>query len=368
MEQETITKDLARFNITDAVISEKASQYMPLTIRGIDDKPGLDAVHRARMDIKGLRVAVQKTGKALREEANTYLKVVLTEEKRIISLLEPIEDHLSDEENRVVEEVARIKAEAAAKEEARIQGRRNLLFKMGCTWDGSVFSFRGVEITKDVEIAKFTDELFDDLVGAIQSTLDEEAAERAAQEAAKKAEEERLAQIAKEQAVEKKRLEAEQARIKKEQEEKAKELAEKEAKLKADQEALATAKQKLIDDEAARVKAIEDEKIRVETEKKRAEELEKAKAEAAAKAVAAAAAKAAAEAEAKRVREEKARLAAERKAARRPDKEKLQAYRLSFGTIPVPELKTEDGIAALEKIGKLVGDVVVVIDAIIEEL
>lgn len=369
MKPEEITKELARFNITDTAIAEMSNRYMALTITGINDKAGLDAVHRARMTVKTKRVEVQKTGKALREEANAYLKVVLTEEKRILTMLEPIEDHLQDEESRVTEELARLKAEAEAAITAKITGRHNLLFKMGCSLlDGNTFSYSGVAVAEKNKVATATDEQFAALVQTIQDALDEEVAERAKAEAEKKAEEERLAKVATEQAAEKKRLEAEQARIKKEQDAKEKELVEAQAKLKEQQAELAAAKQKLIDDEAARLKAIADEKARVEQEKVRAAELEAAKKAAAEKALADAEAKAArdkAEAEAKA---ERARLAAARKAARRPDKEKLTLYVETFNAIPKPELKTEDGLAVQAKIDELLSETVVAIETWIGEL
>jgi hypothetical protein len=353
---------LVLFDITDAAIAELASRYMGLTIQGIDDKQGLDAVHRARIDVKTRRVSVQKSGKAHREKANAYLKIVLTEEKRVLSLLEPIEDHLSEEENRVVEEVARIKAAAEAAIAAKITGRQNLLFKMGCVWDGTTFSYAGVEIAEKNKVAQASDEQFAELVQVIQSALDE-AAEEKAEAARKQAEvEAELKRVASEQAAEKARLELvakqqreEQERLNRAREEEAarneqlrknaeKELAAAQEQIRIEKEALEAEKKRLVDAEANRLKAIEDEKVRIEQEKIRAIEIETAKQEAAAKAIADAEAKAKKDAEAKAAKEEAARLKAERKVARQPDKVKILAFvNTTNASVLAPDVKSDEG-------------------------
>ena len=160
----------------------------------------------------------------------------------------------------------------------------------------------------------------------INAKLEEEAA-------AKKAEEDRIAKVRADQEAEALRL----ATISKEQ-------SEREAKIKEAEAAIEREKQRVIDEEIARKKKIQDEKDKAEAEKKRKEELEKAKKEAAEKALK--------DAEERRIKEEKAkaaqiekdRIAAEKKAQRAPDKIKLLHYSDAIMDISPIELKSEEAI------------------------
>lgn len=328
MEPEVNEMAVVKFDITEAEISELRVKYMELTIKGLDDKPGFDAVHRARIDIKGRRVFVEKTGKMFREKAIKYQKDVITEEKRIIGLLAPIEDYLSDQENRIEEEKARIKAEAETKIQAIFQARENRLLDMGCRFDRIAMAYSYGELVAPVAMVKVApDDIFEKICVAIQGAVDTEKsikAEEDARIASVKAEQER---IASEQAKERERLAAEGKTIQ-------------DAK-----DALTREK-----------KAAEDAILKVEQDKQRAVEMEKAKTEAAEKArieteerikreATEKEAKEKAEAEEKARKEEVARIKAEKKAARLPDKDKLMAFANNFfrEVIAPGEMKTEEG-------------------------
>jgi len=116
VQSEVISTALQKFNIADTAIMELSDRYMVLKTNGLDDKKAFDAVHEARMDVKGRRVEVEKTRKELKEEALKYGRAVDAEAKRITALLAPIEDHLQAEEDKVTNERARIKKEAEEKD------------------------------------------------------------------------------------------------------------------------------------------------------------------------------------------------------------------------------------------------------------
>jgi hypothetical protein len=374
MDQEILGKELQRFNITDAAIATLSDQYMALTIKDLADKDGYKKVHEARMDVKNRRIAVQKAGKDLREEAIKYQKTIITEEKRIISLLEPIEAHLTAEETKIDDEKAAIKATEEKLLAERLQARVDRVCAMGAMYNGQAYLAHGILILPDT-IKSASDPDFEGLLQVIQGEIDAEAAKAKVIEDARLAEEERLRKVSEEQAAEKKRLAEEAkkqaesaARIKDEQDAKEKTLEDEKARLKAEQEAIEKEKQRLIDEENARLKAIEDEKIRVERARVQAEEIEKAKKEAAAKALKDAEEKARKEAEAKAKKEAAAKLAAEKKEARRPDKAKLQSYVDTIMSVPHPELKTEEGKAVWEKVNERLEAMNVSMNAWIEEL
>jgi chromosome segregation ATPase len=119
---------LRRFVPYDTAIATMHDQYMGLTCNGIADVKGFQAVHQARMVVKGKRVEVEKVRKELKADALEYGRKVDAEAKRITALLEPIETHLLQQEEAVeaererIRETARLKAEAEARaiEEERL--------------------------------------------------------------------------------------------------------------------------------------------------------------------------------------------------------------------------------------------------------
>ena len=114
----------AKFSPSDAAIAKLSERYMPLTIAGIDDTEGFREVHSARMVCKNHRVDIEKTRKALKEDALKFGRIVDGEAKRLTALLEPIETHLETEEKRVADEKERIKNAARLKLEAEAKVKR----------------------------------------------------------------------------------------------------------------------------------------------------------------------------------------------------------------------------------------------------
>jgi hypothetical protein len=324
MEKDVMSMELVKFDVTEAEISELRSRYMMLTIQGLDDKPGFDAVHRARIDIKTRRVFIEKKGKDFRAKAVAFQKAVLTEEHRLIGLLSPIEDYLSDEESRVEEERTRIKAEADAKAAAIIQNRINRLFELGCRFDGISYSY-GTLIAPQALIKTCTDEQYETFLGAIRVAVENDALKREAEDRTRQEEAARLLKVAKEQEIERNRINDEYKAIQDEKNRLAKEKKDAEdAKIKAEQEKIRAAELKKAQEEAAEKASKETaERIQRETEAKWAKEK--------------------AEAEEKIRSEEVAKAKAARKEARRPDKAKLLSFVETFLAIGQPDLKTEDG-------------------------
>jgi hypothetical protein len=130
-----VDQQLTRFSPSDSAIAECRAAYMPLKISGLDDEKGFRRVHAARMVVKNYRVDVEKVRKTLKADSLEYGRKVDAEAKRIVSLLEPIEEHLTQEESAyeaakdAIRNAARLKAEAEAQaakeaEEARIKAEQ----------------------------------------------------------------------------------------------------------------------------------------------------------------------------------------------------------------------------------------------------
>jgi hypothetical protein len=350
MEVETIGTELIKFNVTNAEIAKLHADTKDLVIVDENDKPGYEAVHKARMVVKALRVDVTKTGKAYREKANAFNQAVLAEEKRVIGLIQPIEDHLVDEETRYNEALAKIKADVDAKEAARVKARVDRLYQLDCRFDGKNWLYGGEVIASQDVIVRSTDEQFADLIKMLEEAAAEIATARAKEAADKAAKEAELAQIAAEQ------------------KKKAQEQADLQTKLDFERTQIEAEKQRLIDAETLRVKKEEDALRKIAEDKLRAEELERAKVEAREAALHEVNMKAKREAEAIAKKEAATKLAAEKKEARRPDKEKIYNYIGSINGITIPVMKSVEGIEVIRKINIALSEVLETAERWVEEL
>jgi len=416
-----VAKDLVRFNITDAAIAELKEKYMPLEITDLADKKQFEAVHEARMDCVRRRTDVTKAGKELRSEALEYQKKVIEEEKRIIGMMAPIEDHLTAEEQKVKDEKERLKKLEAEKEAARIQARVDRVCAFGATFDGQQYMVAGLFLPHAL-LKVANDDQFEMFLGNIQKNVEAEKARVAEEERVKKEEEERQARERDAEAAKladgRRKLDIQakiqglrsvfvrpdmdSARIASVIEDYSKKMitadefqefhevavethaevlrimrgsltAAVEKEKVAAEQAVKTAEQaeearklqveldslrKEKDRLEAEKKAKEDEEKRKAEEIERQKELEAAKREAAAKAIKEAEEKA-----------QKAKEAAERKAARQPDKIKILLIADTLDAIQTPDVKTEDGKAVALAVMMLIAETVKKIrDQVEEEL
>lgn len=113
--------NIEEFNPKKAELTVMADKYRGLTIAGIEDKEGFKRVHEAQMELRSVRVDIEKKGKALREDALSFQKQVIALEKELVGIISPVEDALKAEKEKVESEKERIRLEAETKERARVQ-------------------------------------------------------------------------------------------------------------------------------------------------------------------------------------------------------------------------------------------------------
>ena len=303
MEIDFIKTELQKFNIANAVIAKMSAEYLPLKVKGLDDKEGLKKVHDARMVIKSKRVEVEKKRKELKASSLAFGQAVDTEAKRIAGLLLPIETHLENEESIVEKEKERLRGEAEQKEQAKIRKRVERLQQYN-------------HFVDTITLGKMTDDVFEAEVEAAKIAHESGQEILAEMVRQKQAEVEQLETMKRELEIEKGR----QAEV-------ARKQIEAENKIKAEQEK--------IEDEK---RLIADAKLKEEQEKKRLVELEKARIEAADKARRETENRIKREAEEKLQAEREAELEAKRKEALKPDKDKLLNFAATLTALKMPEL------------------------------
>ena len=103
-------------------LRELAGKYTAIT--NVIDSAGRAECHRAAMELKNARLAVDKTGKAARADATAFSNAVVAEAKRLIAIITPEEERLFAVRDAYDAEQARIKAEAERKEAERVAAIR----------------------------------------------------------------------------------------------------------------------------------------------------------------------------------------------------------------------------------------------------
>lgn len=78
-----IETTLAKHNVTEKVIKKLKEDYLPMTIKGIEDKAGYKAADEARKICKNVRVLASKLCKEGREKAIKEQKDWISAEKSV---------------------------------------------------------------------------------------------------------------------------------------------------------------------------------------------------------------------------------------------------------------------------------------------
>lgn len=107
------------FSTTADKLKELAAKSTSIT--EVTNKAGRDQAHRAAMDLRDARLAIQRTGKDAREDARKYADAVVAAEKELVALVEPEEERLKGLRDAWDEARAAERAEEERKERERIQ-------------------------------------------------------------------------------------------------------------------------------------------------------------------------------------------------------------------------------------------------------
>lgn len=101
--------NIEKFSPTKVELLTLADKYKALTIKGIDDKEGYMAVHKARIELKNARTNLKNNGKLARSEALAYQKAVIKLENELVAIVEPIEKDLEAKQDAIDKEIEKNK-------------------------------------------------------------------------------------------------------------------------------------------------------------------------------------------------------------------------------------------------------------------
>jgi len=103
------TLSLEKFNPKKSELTELSKKYSSLEIKGVDDVIGYKEVDEARKELKKQRVVIEKKGKELRADALKFQKAVISYEKELVEIIEPLEIELGAKQDAIDLEKHKIK-------------------------------------------------------------------------------------------------------------------------------------------------------------------------------------------------------------------------------------------------------------------
>lgn len=154
--ENTITEELAKQNVTEAVIAKLKTDYLPLKIDGIDDKEGYKKVHGARIVCRDYRVLAEKICKAGREDAVKEQKAWIAKEKEVVAQISEVEQYLKKQEDTIdaENEAIKIRAERLLKLQGKKDQMNGLEKYLGPITDEDVLRFNDIQWNEIIVIAQ----------------------------------------------------------------------------------------------------------------------------------------------------------------------------------------------------------------------
>lgn len=197
--KDTITQELIKHNLTEAILLELEKSAEGLEISGIEDKVNYEAVNKLRIAAKNTRVLTTKVCKQLREDSIAYQKEVIKVEKEVTQRIEIVEDSLASKQKIIDDQKDKIKIEKERIELARLSDRTARLTSYGMIYnqEDSSYSLEDIRMSV-VSIKQYDDFTFSSLEAAVKTKFlqiqeikkqEDEAKEIAAVEAKRIAEE-----------------------------------------------------------------------------------------------------------------------------------------------------------------------------------
>jgi hypothetical protein len=190
----TLTDKMAHFvEQTGAAIEEIAKRYRSLEVTDLTDSETIKAVTKAHIEVKSIRVQIEKTRKDLKADALEWGRTVDSQAKRLTALIQPIEDRLRFEREKPEVEKQRLLAERESADRLRLQERVEKLNAVG----GEIGDLEELKIMTP---EAFETKLVAEVAAGLQRKHEREIAENLAKIEANRIETERQAEAEKQRA------------------------------------------------------------------------------------------------------------------------------------------------------------------------
>jgi multidrug efflux pump subunit AcrA (membrane-fusion protein) len=164
-----ISRELKRFTLADAGIAALQAKYGTMSIDGLDDKDGYKAVKEAWGEVRTTRTALQKKGLEIRDDYNKIAKAISGEEKRLLELIKPLEEHLEITFKAIDDLKAAEKKRKEKEEEDKLQTRIRTLTEAGMVFEDGYYQIGGTISLDVASIRPMKDEQFDRILASVKA-------------------------------------------------------------------------------------------------------------------------------------------------------------------------------------------------------
>jgi DNA repair exonuclease SbcCD ATPase subunit len=148
------------YGVTKIALKEQLQEFAGLQIHGINDKDGYEVVRRAIATARDLRLTIEAKRKELKQVSLDYGRMVDDIAKDLQAEIEPVEQALRKEKEKVDNELERIRAEKEAERQRKIGERINALLSLGFQLVGFEYRYYKMSISVD-SISTMPDSEFD---------------------------------------------------------------------------------------------------------------------------------------------------------------------------------------------------------------
>jgi hypothetical protein len=157
-----IEREIAKYDLPAAAIKKLEQEFMPLSVKSLDDEEGYAQVKEALRFMVSKRNEVEDKRKELKADSLKFGRAVDDEAKRLTLMLSPIELHLKAEKDKIDSEKKRVAEEEEARKQRVIVHRHEMLVGVGMVILGDIYYFENLITNEKVQLHKLNIETMDD--------------------------------------------------------------------------------------------------------------------------------------------------------------------------------------------------------------
>jgi len=175
-----VQAELSKYDTVIPAVEELKSQFMSLAIVDINDKENYEKVKEGIKFIISKRTAIEEKRKELKADSLAFGRAVDARAKEIVSLINPIEEHLKAQKLKIDEEIESIKRQGEERRQAIIMARHNKLLEIGFSLVGNEYTWTNPnnqldgECFPSVNIETMSEQEFSDYVLTMSYTISRE--------------------------------------------------------------------------------------------------------------------------------------------------------------------------------------------------
>ena len=157
-----IEREIAKYDLPAAAIKKLEQEFMPLSVKSLDDEEGYAQVKEALRFMVSKRNEVEDKRKELKADSLKFGRAVDDEAKRLTLMLSPIELHLKAEKDKIDSEKKRIAEEEEARKQKVIIERHQMLVGVGMVVLEDIYYYENPITNEGFKLHRLNIETMDD--------------------------------------------------------------------------------------------------------------------------------------------------------------------------------------------------------------